>query len=142
MGTPIDIYKRPKTSFVSQFIGTSAVLNNFDGFRGYDHMPGQCQTIIRPEFVEVFKSDNKKFKSLIPASEEGVIREIAFRGSYLELTVEVNGILLTTNRSLERRPVKIGEHIRVLIYRIYLLEEGGAQLFKNKLLEGVDVDAL
>lgn len=142
MGTPIDIYKRPKTSFVSQFIGTSAVLNDFDGFRGYDHMPGQCQTIIRPEFVEVFKSDNKKFKSLIPASEEGVIREIAFRGSYLELTVEVNGIMLTTNRSLERRPVKIGEHIRVLIYRIYLLEEGGAQLFKNKLLEGVDVDAL
>ena len=142
MGTPIEIYKRPKTSFVSQFIGTSVVLDDFGGFGGFEELPKGCQVIIRPEFVESFKSDNQKFKSLLPFSEEGVITEIAFRGSYLELTLEVNGVRLTTNRSLERRPVEIGEHMRVLLYRVYLLQEGDAHLYKNQLLKNVDVEAL
>lgn len=142
MGTPIEIYKKPQTSFVSQFIGTSVVLDDFSGFRGFEHLPEASQAIIRPEFLEVFKGDNKKFKDLISASEEGVITEIAFRGSYLEVTVSVNGVLLRASRSLERRPIEIGEHIRVLLYRVYLLEKDDAHLYKNKLLEGVDVDAL
>lgn len=142
MGTPIEIYKKPKTAFVSQFIGTSAVLNDFHGFRGFEQLPEASQVIIRPEFVEAFKSDNQKFHSLIPCSEEGVIREIAFRGSYLELTLEVNRALLQTNRSLERRPVEIGEPMRVLLYRVYLLKDQDAYLYKNQLLKGVDVEAL
>ncbi len=142
IGTPIEIYKRPKTSFVSQFIGTSVVLDAFRGFGGFEELKEGCQVIIRPEFVECFKSDNRKFKSLMPFSEEGEITGIAFRGSYLELTLFVNGVYLTTNRSLERRPVEVGERMRVLLYRVYLLEEGDAHLYKNKLLAGVDVEGL
>lgn len=142
MGTPVEIYKKPKTSFVSQFIGTSSVIESFSGFKGFDEIKENSQVIIRPEFVEVFKSDNEKFKSLLPASEEGVITEISFRGSYLELTLEVNGVSITANRSLERRPVEIGEHMHVLLYRVYLLEEDDAHLYKNSLLKGVDVEAL
>lgn len=78
----------------------------------------------------------------MPFSEEGEITGIAFRGSYLELTLFVNGVYLTTNRSLERRPVEVGERMRVLLYRVYLLEEGDAHLYKNKLLAGVDVEGL
>lgn len=142
MGTPVEIYKKPKTSFVSQFIGTSSVIENFAGFKGFEEIPENSQVIIRPEFIEVFKSDNEKFKSLLPDAEEGVITEIAFRGSYLELTLEVNGVSITANRSLERRSVEIGEHMNVLVYRVYLLDEDDAHLYKNSSLKGVDIEAL
>lgn len=142
MGTPVEIYKKPKTSFVAQFIGTSAVLDDFSGFKGFGDLPKGKQAIVRPEFVEAFKSDNEKFKSLIPATETGTITDIAFRGSYLELTLDVNGISLTTNRSLERRPVRVGEQMCVLVYRVYILDEEDAEIHKNQLLKGVDVEAL
>ncbi|MCC8151352.1 MAG: sulfate ABC transporter ATP-binding protein [Lachnospiraceae bacterium] len=141
-GNPIDIYKNPKTSFVAQFIGTSAVHTEFSGFKGFENVPKGASTVIRPEFVEAFKSDNEKFRSLIADAEEGVITDIAFRGNYLELTLEVNGLSLTTNRSLERRPVEVGEKMCVLIYRIYVLDGGETQIFENRRLESVDVEAL
>jgi len=142
MGSPTQIYKKPKTSFVAQFIGTSAIVDNFWGFKGFGDIPRGKQAILRPEFVEAFKSDNKKFKDLLPMAETGVIQDIAFRGSYLTLTLEVNGILLSTNRSLERRPVAIGEEMCVLVYRAYVLEEEDTKIYKNQLLKGVDVEAL
>ncbi|MCD8230863.1 MAG: sulfate ABC transporter ATP-binding protein [Clostridiales bacterium] len=141
-GKPADIYNKPKTSFVAQFIGTSAVHSDFSGFKGFEHVPAGKPAVIRPEFVEAFKSDNEKFHSLLADTEEGVITNIAFRGSYLEITLDVNGIFLTTNRSPERRPVKIGEHMCVLIYRIYVLDGGETLTFENRRLEGVDVEAL
>ncbi len=142
MGKPVEIYKKPKTSFVAQFIGTSAVLDDFDGFKGFEEVPKGRKAIVRPEFVEAFKNDNEKVRSLIPAAEKGVITDISFRGSTLELTLEVNGISLTTNRSLERRHVEIGEEMCVLIYRAYILEEDDTTVYKNQMLKGVDVEAL
>ena len=140
MGSPITIYKNPKTPFVAQFIGTSTILENLSGFKGYGDIPEGKKVIVRPEFVEAFKSDNKKFANLMDAVEEGVIENVVFRGSYLELTV--NGVRLTTNRSLERRHVDIGEKMCVLLYRAYLFDEEGAEIRKNQLLKGIDVEAL
>ena len=142
MGSPVEIYKKPKTSFVAQFIGTSVVVDDFQGFKGFEDVPKGKQVILRPEFVEAFKSDNEKYKSLIPVAESGVIRDIEFRGSYLTLTLEVNGVLLNTNRSLERRPVSIGEKMCVLVYRAYVLEDENAHIQKNQLLKGIDVEQL
>ncbi len=141
MGSPITIYKNPKTPFVAQFIGTSTILESLSGFKGYGDIPEGKKVIVRPEFVEAFKSDNKKFASLMDAVEEGVIENVVFRGSYLELTLSVNGVCLTTNRSLERRHVDIGEKMCVLLYRAYLFDEG-AEIRKNQLLKGIDVEAL
>lgn len=142
MGSPVEIYKRPQTSFVAQFIGSSTIVDDFSGFKGFDEVPKGRQTVLRPEFVEAFKADNKKFKDLLPVAESGVIKDIAFRGSYLTLTLEVNGVLLTTNRSLERRPVAVGEKMCVLVYRAYILEEGDAHIYKNRLLKDVDIETL
>lgn len=142
MGSPITIYKNPKTPFVAQFIGTSTILESLSGFKGYGDIPEGKKVIVRPEFVEAFKSDNKKFASLMDAVEEGVIENVVFRGSYLELTLSVNGVCLTTNRSLERRHVDIGEKMCVLLYRAYLFDEEGAEIRKNQLLKGIDVEAL
>ncbi len=142
MGSPIAIYKNPKTPFVAQFIGTSTVLENMVGFKGYDDALDGKKVIVRPEFVEAFKSDNKKFANMMNAVEEGVIENVVFRGSYLELTLLVNGVRLTTNRSLERRHVDIGEKMCVLLYRVYLFDDKGAEIRKNQLLKGIDVEAL
>ena len=142
MGSPITIYKNPKTPFVAQFIGTSTILENLSGFKGYGDIPEGKKVIVRPEFVEAFKSDNKKFANLMDAVEEGVIENVVFRGSYLELTLSVKGVRLTTNRSLERRHVDIGEKMCVLLYRAYLFDEEGAEIRKNQLLKGIDVEAL
>ncbi len=143
-GAPADVYKTPKTSFVAQFIGTSAVYENFTGFKGFEHLPEGGHVVIRPEFVEAFKSDNEKFQNLIADAEEGTIADIAFRGNCLELTLDVNGVKLTTERSLERRPVQVGEKMCVLVYRVYVIGEGEGEtkIFLNQRLKDIDIEAL
>ena len=142
MGTPKDIYKYPKTPFVAQFIGTSHVLEDLSGFKGFDEIGPDKKVIVRPEFVEAFKSDNKRFKALMGAAEEGVIEKIEFRGSFMELTLRVNGILLTTNRSLERRSVSVGDKMNVLLHRIYVFDDTEAAIYKNRLLKDVDIEMI
>ncbi len=142
MGQPVEIYKKPKTPFVAQFTGTSVILDDLAGFKGFDDLPGGKKIIVRPEFVEAFKSDNKKFRRLLTSAEDGVITDISFRGNSLQLTLRVNGVTLLTNRSLERRSVQVGEHMCVLVYRVYVFDDENTYLFKNTSLEGVDVESL
>ncbi len=142
MGTPTEIYKNPKTPFVAQFIGTSAVLPSIHALKGFEEIPEGVQAVIRPEFVEAFKSDNEKYQSLIPDSEKGKITDIAFRGSFQEVTFDVDGIPLTVNRSLERRPVEIGEEMYVLIHRACILDGENTHIFVNERLRDVDIEAL
>ena len=68
---------------------------------------------------------------MLDISEEGVITDILFRGSSLELVLDVGGIRLTTHRSLERRPVEVGEHMRVIVYRLFACDDNEAKLLEN-----------
>ncbi|MFQ7239778.1 MAG: spermidine/putrescine ABC transporter ATP-binding protein [Roseburia intestinalis] len=43
MGTPTEIYKNPKTPFVAQFIGESAVIADYDRLKGFHLYPGMQQ---------------------------------------------------------------------------------------------------
>lgn len=142
MGTPSEIYKHPQTPFVATFIGSSAILEDLSGFKGFEGIEKGKKVIVRPEFVEAFKSDNKKFHDLIPAAEEGVIEKIEFRGSYLEVTLKVGDVRLITNRSLERRNIVPGEKMYVLLHRIYVFDNGVAKRYKNSLLKDVDIELI
>ncbi len=142
MGAPLEIYKNPKTPFVAQFVGTSTSFNGVNRLKGFEHLSADKPAIIRPEFTEAFKSDNEKFKSLIPDSESGRITDISFRGSYMELTLDIGGIEVTTNRALERRPVQVGESMNVLIYRACVLDGENTCIYENSRLAGVDIEAL
>ncbi len=142
MGTPTEIYKNPKTPFVAQFIGSSSVLDSISFLKGFEEVPADKQAVIRPEFVEAFKSDNEKYQSLIPDAEDGVITDISFRGSYMEVTFDVNGISLTTNRSLERRPVEIGEQMHILVHRACILDGDNTSIYLNQRLKDVDIEFL
>ena len=141
-GSPAEIYQGPQTPFVAQFIGTSAVIENLHSFKGFEDVPAGSPAIIRPEFCEAFKSGSVKFGHLEDSAEAGVITDIAFRGSMLTLTCEVNGNLLTMNRSLERRPVAVGDKVYVLLYRAYVKDGGSVKTYENTLLEDADTEGL
>ena len=134
IGSPLEIYKHPETPFVSEFIGQSTVIKDYHRFRGFEK--GKYHgAVIRPEFVEAFKSDNQRFKDVIDISEEGEIIDILFRGNALELKIDLHGVILTTHRSLQRRDVKIGEKMRVIIYKLYAFDDEKAYLLENEELK-------
>ena len=136
--SPIEIYKNPTTPFVAEFIGQSSKVEEYYKLKGFEK--GNYKgAIIRPEFVESFKSDNIKFKDVINYSEEGVIEDISFRGNCLEVKLRVGDMVLTTHRSLERRPIEIGERMHVIVYRMYAFDEERAYLLKNSELEGKEL---
>ena len=60
MGTPTEIYKNPKTPFVAQFIGESAVITDYDRLKGFHLYPGCSRAIIRPEFVKAVRYGTEK----------------------------------------------------------------------------------
>jgi sulfate transport system ATP-binding protein len=136
-GTPADIYKNPVSPFVAKFIGEGTVITDYYKLRGFPE--GNYKgAVIRPEFIEAFKNDNPRFKDLLPLSEKAVIRDILFKGNSLEVKLEVNGVILTAHRSLERRPISIGEEMNVIIYRIFAFDDAKAYLLRNEALQKAD----
>lgn len=141
-GSPIEIYKNPATPFVASFTGSTKTIDHFVGFKGFECLPKNAKVIVRPEHMEAFKADNVKYHELINASEDGVITAIDFRGSFLLLHLEVNGLSFIVNRSLERREVHVGEHMRVLFWSVYVFNEEESYVKPNSLLKDVEVEYL
>lgn len=138
-GRAYDVYKTPTTAFVSRFIGEPIVVEDFGRLNGFDK-GDYDNAIIRPEFVEAFKSDNTHFQDMIPFSQKGVIRDIVFKGNALELRLDVNGTELVSHRSLERRPISVGEEMNVIIYRLFAVKGNKTVLMKNSGLTAADPD--
>lgn len=133
MGTPAEIYKNPKTPFVAQFIGESAVITDYDRLKGFHLYPGCSRAIIRPEFVKAVRyGTEKRYQSLYA---EGIVEQVSFRGNCLELLVNVNGILLKTVQSFEEEPFQKGEKVEVIVYRLYAVDEKEAHLIQNEGLQ-------
>ncbi|MCR5624822.1 MAG: ATP-binding cassette domain-containing protein, partial [Lachnospiraceae bacterium] len=139
IGSPLEIYKNPQTPFVSEFIGQSTIITDYDKLHGFEK--GNYKgAVIRPEFVEAFKIDNQRFKNVIDCSDEGEIIDILFRGNALELKISLHGLVLTTHRSLQRRNIEVGEKVRVIIYKLYAFDDEKAYLLENKELAAKDVN--
>ena len=126
IGQPVDIYAKPASAFVARFAGNSPALSGYGQLRGFEQHRDYPQAIIRPEFIEAFKPDNEKFAFLLDASDEGVVSGIFFRGDHLDVQIEVCGMQLTLFRSLERRSVQVGDHMRVVVYRLFALGNDGS----------------
>ncbi|WP_455791539.1 ABC transporter ATP-binding protein [Clostridium butyricum] len=128
-GSPLEIYKNPKTSFVAQFIGQSTVLEGCRNLKGFDMKDIGEKVVIRPEFIKLSKKN--EYKQYVSVTEEGKVRDISFRGSYLEIKVSVGNLILSAIRSLEEPPVEIGEDVDVLIYRVYTFDDNKAYMLEN-----------
>ena len=60
--------------------------------------------------------------------------------SALELRLDVDGIELISRRSLERRPICVGEEMNVIIYRLFAMKGSKAVLMQNSDLVSLDPD--
>ena len=125
MGTPVEIYKSP-----ARFIGRSSVVEDYDKLKGFERIEHANQAVIRPEFVKISKSG--KLDQYISAAETGVVTDVVFRGNRMDVTVDINGILVVGERSLEKDFVSVGETVHVLIYRLYIFDSTQTYLMENK----------
>ena len=137
MGTPLDIYKTPATPFVAQFIGRSSVVEEYDRLKGFDRIKGADRAVIRPEFVKISRSG--KLNQYVSAAETGVVTDVMFRGNRMDVTVDINGIRIVGERSLEKDLVSVGETVHVLIYRLYIFDNEQTYLMENQAMQEQDV---
>ena len=137
MGTPLDIYKTPATPFVAQFIGRSSVVEEYDRLKGFDRIKGADRAVIRPEFVKISRSG--KLNQYVSAAETGVVTDVMFRGNRMDVTIDINGIRIVGERSLEKDMVSVGETVHVLIYRLYIFDNAQTYLMENQAMQEQDV---
>ena len=137
MGMPVEIYKSPGTPFVAKFIGRSSGVEEYGKLKGFDQVEGADRAVIRPEFIKISKSG--KLDQYISAAETGVVKDVVFRGNRIDITVDINGIEVVGERSLEKDLVSVGETVHVLIYRLYVFDEAQTYLLENKEMQEQDV---
>lgn len=137
MGTPLEIYKSPHTPFVAQFIGRSSVVSEYDKLKGFERIENADKAVIRPEFIKISKSG--KLDQYISAAEEGTVTEVVFKGNRMDITVDINGISVIGERSLEKDIVNVGEKVHVLIYRLYVFDDEKTYLLENKEMQEQNV---
>lgn len=137
IGTPFDIYKTPDTPFVAQFIGRSSVVENYEVLKGFDKVVANSKAVVRPEFVKISKSG--KLDQYMSAAEEGIVEDVIFKGNRLDVVVNINGISIVAERSLEKDAVEIGEKVSVLIYRLYIFDNDHTYLTENSYMQETDV---
>lgn len=130
MGTPAEIYKSLDTPFVAQFIGRTNEISYYYTLNGFDRIDNAVKAVVRPEFVQISKFG--KLERFMSAAEEGIVEDVVFRGNRLDVTIDIHGIRIIGEWSLEKDSLQIGEKVSVLIYRMYVLSENRTYLCENK----------
>ena len=137
MGTPAEIYKSPDTPFVAHFIGRTNEISDYYTLNGFDRIDNAVKAVVRPEFVQISKFG--KLERFMSAAEEGIVEDVVFRGNRLDVTIDIHGIRIIGEWSLEKDSLQIGEKVSVLIYRMYVLSENRTYLCENKEMSVDDV---
>lgn len=160
VGNPVEIYENPKTPFVAQFIGQSAVIKDFGKLKGFEKENDSQYGVIRPEFVEIsdnteqirrnenFTNKDEFFQVSMDKSnaleneiiantaadsayEAGIIEEVLFRGNTYEIKVRIGDITVTGKTSVSTGKRTRGEHIKVLIKQLYIIEGEHTRIVRN-----------
>lgn len=132
-GSAQKLYSEPETPFVARFIGNSVQVDNYYEFKSFSETEKNAAGIIRPEFVSVYKMTEKvKYER---SADKGIVRDIIFRGSSIEVKVEIHGNLLSAIRSINDPPMEIGEEVWVFVYRMFVVTEDHVQLLQNASLK-------
>ncbi|MGN1137126.1 MAG: sulfate/molybdate ABC transporter ATP-binding protein [Oscillospiraceae bacterium] len=130
IGTPAEVYSKPATAFTASFFGQPSIFKDYSSFHTFDEIEEADNAIVRPEFIKVSKkTEVQRFKS---SSSEGVVERVAFRGSSIELSVRVNGVLIGARRGFDEPAVSVGEKVDVFIYRMFVTAGEKTYLLDNK----------
>ena len=98
VGNPVEIYEKPKDKYIANFIGTANIFNvlnknnqiiikelNYE-VKNINNKENYFKCLIRPEKISVKKLENQSDNLNI-----GVVKEVAYLGSYTKYLIEVNG---------------------------------------------------
>lgn len=130
VGNPVDIYMNPKTPFVAQFIGQSAVIENYSILKGFETEDVNKKAVIRPEFVTLYaKSESKQYQHIL---EDGVVEHLLFRGDSYEVQVNVRGISIVAHYPLAEHLLQVGEQVQLLINKLYVFDDTSTSIVVNK----------
>ena len=105
--TPINIYNKPKSAFVADFIGTTSIITKNDALSYFNY---SSSFSIRPEFVMINQSKNSDFNLTAKISD------IQFQGSLYKLLLEKDSILINAYyypNSSNSINLEIGESINL-----------------------------
>jgi len=109
VGSPADIYERPQSRFVADFVGSSNVLS--PSFAS-GHGGAAKWTSLRPEKVGVFAPG-----SAVPAAHahtDGIIKMISYQGAVTRLSVEAEDMRITAEVPADAACFKQGDTVRLI----------------------------
>ena len=86
--------------------------------------------IVRPEFISIFKKGESV--QFARSAEEGIVEDIIFRGSSLEIRARIHGNLLSVLRSFNDPEIRIGETVDVFLHRMFIVREDKVDLVFNQ----------
>ena len=104
--TPDNIYMKPKTAFVADFIGTTSIVSKKLASKFFNY---NSAFSIRPENILIDKNQNG-------FSVEVVVTDIQFQGSYYKILCKMNDLRLTALHYVEKQntfEVKLGDTLNL-----------------------------
>ena len=139
VGSPSEIYLNPDTPFVARFIGQSDVIEHYSRLKGFEHVKGKHNAVVRPEFVEIHKFTDDKHHDFESSMEDGVVTGIYFRGSAYEVHTDIGGTNIVGRIPLGGTNIAKGDKVKVLIKQIYTFDDTSTEILTNK---GLDKEEL
>jgi len=109
VGSPADVYERPQSRFVADFVGSSNVLS--PAFAS-GHGGAAKWTSLRPEKIGVFPSGTP-----VPeghAHTDGEIKMISYQGAVTRFSVEAQDIRITAEVPAGAAPFKQDDSVRLI----------------------------
>jgi putative spermidine/putrescine transport system ATP-binding protein len=108
IGAPAEVYERPRTRFVADFVGSANVLP--PDFAARSGVPAQW-TSLRPEKIRASGPDQVGRND--ETSLVGTIANIHYQGALTRITVAADGLMLRAAVPSDGRRFALGERIRL-----------------------------
>jgi len=104
--TPDNIYMKPKTAFVADFIGTTSIVSKNLASEIFNY---NSAFSIRPENIQIEKNKND-------FNIEVIVTDIQFQGSYYKILCKMNELRLTALHYVEKKntfEIKLGDALNL-----------------------------
>lgn len=142
IGRPDKIYNNPATAFAAEFMGDNTIIENWQAFKGFEEvqnvdMKEAIRAVIRPEYVSVYAEG--EFIDYQATVEETVVTDVVFKGSSLELKINIHGETIKAYRQAGKRTLHKGDTVKILIQRMILTDDNDkATMVENSVYKALD----
>lgn len=134
IGTPRELYDSPNTAFAAGFFGENVKLDGIDScrlFKGFNNIKTGDGAYVRPEYVNVY-SDSEVIQPEASV-EQGVVKNVVFKGNIAEAEVVVNNITLKAYRQVSQKLIKKGDKVKVFIEKMLVTDKNNVHIEYNEL---------